>query len=609
MGKNLRAGTGSIRRLLVPRRRATIIVAIILLIAGLGAVGLAGTVGAEADRLHTETHNLSSADEGEPVVELQHFERPDTVEPGAEITVSAEVVNTGDDAATADVQYRSEWGEPIVQTVQLDPGEREVVTETVEVPEEEGTFGHLFELPEQNEQLISYFAVDEQQEATADLRIRGVTAPSAADFGETVTVAFEVVNEGDETAEATVDYDGDNRHERWAVDLDPGESEQLATEVDLDQPDTFSHTIMLQSADQEFIDIVVTSTAVDTADLGAITIVDSGLPTDLHVDETVSFEATVRNDGDEALHVPVAYLFEGTTHSTETVEVEPGASESIPFQIPPGIPEGTYQHAIQVGDTQVTEELSVSHPDHDALSLEADLPTEVVEGEQATVEATLQHDGDQDITVNVEYLIDGNPFETERVTLEPDGSESVVFETPSGIPEGTWTHAVRVGGVEIDTTLEVREPLAYIDELEEEIAELEAELADAEVSIDVTVEPADAQTFQVGGYAEVSVDVDGASPSAVSLGFAGEEYTPEDGSATIPLETAGEHELHIAYEEHDETIGLDVEASEDDGVGNGEDDVSDGDDTATDEDDGLPGFGVVLGILGLLGAIGLRRHL
>ena len=162
-----------------------------------------------------------------------------------------------------------------------------------------------------------------------------------------------------------------------------------------------------------------------------------------------------------------------------------------------------------------------------------------------------------------------------------------------------------------------------IDELESDLAdkeerieELEAELEDADVTIDVSVEPADQATFQVGGEMRVEVDTEGAASSDVKLDFAGQQYTPSDDEAVIPLESSGTQDLAIEYGDTTETVTLDVAQDDADTAeetpgerqtdGADADEDSPPDTDATGED--MPGFSVGVAILALLTAGYLLRE-
>lgn len=179
---------------------------------------------------------------------------------------------------------------------------------------------------------------------------------------------------------------------------------------------------------------------------------------------------------------------------------------------------------------------------------------------------------------------------------------------------------------ELESTVESREETvadleSQVSEKDDRIDELETQLENADVSIDVTVESQEAESFRVGGELSTSVEVDGGSPSDVSIGFDNEQYTPTDGTVDIPLESAGTHELSVTYGDATETVSLDV-ADADTGT---DDAGADGGDSSTTEqatdgstngegsasDDGTgTGFGTLVALVGLLSVslLSLRRH-
>jgi PGF-CTERM protein len=144
-------------------------------------------------------------------------------------------------------------------------------------------------------------------------------------------------------------------------------------------------------------------------------------------------------------------------------------------------------------------------------------------------------------------------------------------------------------------------------ELQNQINELETELENAEVSIEVSVEPEGQANFQVGGEMAVSISSDDVAASDITVRFGGEQYTPSGGEATIPLESTGTQQLNIEYQDMTETVTLDVADQDEDTA---TDDASTTDDNgSTDEsaDDDGTGFGIVAALVALIG-IGLLSH-
>jgi len=175
---------------------------------------------------------------------------------------------------------------------------------------------------------------------------------------------------------------------------------------------------------------------------------------------------------------------------------------------------------------------------------------------------------------------------------------------------GTYTMSIAEGDnslPEIVTTDEAEDLHDQIDslesqnaDLEDEIDALETELENAEVDINVMVEPAEQASFQVGTEMRVNIDAEGTSPSDVLVDFGGEQYTPTDGTAAIPLESVGTHEMTVEYGDKTETLTLDVDDE-------GTDDGSTADqDPGTDDD--IPGFGIMVGLKALLAVTGLAVY-
>lgn len=143
-------------------------------------------------------------------------------------------------------------------------------------------------------------------------------------------------------------------------------------------------------------------------------------------------------------------------------------------------------------------------------------------------------------------------------------------------------------------------------ELEAEIDDLEAELEateDGDVIIDISVEPADAAEFIAGGEAIIDVDIAEASPEDVEIEFAGNQYITDGGQATVPLDSAGTHEMSFSYEDVEKTVLLDIanDDTDDDSDDTASPDHDAADTTPTDDDEFGSGFGLAVGLIALLG--------
>lgn len=244
-----------------------------------------------------------------------------------------------------------------------------------------------------------------------------------------------------------------------------------------------------------------------------------------------------------------------------------------------------------------------------------------IEGFTPGLEATWRGYAEEDGVYCFE--IDGHsdadiPYEW-KMSLEKNDPEPAGFEITELQEENDELNS------EInDLGSEINNLESQLDKKDERISELESQLENADVEIDVSIEPEDQATFQVGGEMAVSVNSDDAAASDVTLRFGGDQYTPSGGEATIPLESAGTHKLAIEYEDTTETLTLDV-ASSDAGTNDGDrtnnttegndpgstDDSSNSDNTDGDSSDGSgPGFGIV-GVLAAFGGTGYllkRRH-
>jgi hypothetical protein len=134
-------------------------------------------------------------------------------------------------------------------------------------------------------------------------------------------------------------------------------------------------------------------------------------------------------------------------------------------------------------------------------------------------------------------------FEITEVRAENDALRSEVSELESQVSE---------------LESQVSELESQIDDKDQRIAELEMQTTD--VTIDVRVESAGQASISAGGEMVVDVSSQGAEASAVSIGFAGEQYTPTGGDVVIPLQDAGQQQLSVEYEDTVETVPIEVQS-------------------------------------------------
>ena len=436
-----------------------------------------------------------------------------------------------------------------------------------------------------------------QADDESDLRIASFEPPALGEPGEEVTVSFEVVNDGDSTADAEVQFHSDYGFLSEEVTVEPGERESFEVTEELpDEPGVYYQ--LVEVGDTLWAQWVEVSEEPD--EQAALRVTDTEIPGEGTAGEPESVGVTVTNLGNAPGEAHLHYG--GDTASNDwSIDLEPGESKEffLDIDIAEDMSHDHFFHLQQEGwdePTSIVEAVTaVDLPALDDVSIEADeLPEMHVHGESGVIEATIVNDGDEELELPIYYIFDGHTIDVEELHVLPDEARTVTFDIPSDLPIGIFEHGVTVGDESVmkevsvvdEQTAERIESLEdEVDQLEDEIDQLEAELTDADVSIDVTVEPADAATFQVGGDALVSVESDDVEPSEVTVEVDGEAHTPNDGEATIPLTEPGEIDLAISYGDVTETVSLDVAQAD------------------TDDDDGLPGFGPIAGVIALLGSL------
>lgn len=474
------------------------------------AAGMIGVVAGNGPVVEGTTAQTGA--EGD--ITVSTFEGPAVGEPGEEVTTAVEIVNEGDETTDVEIGLHTDWGH-LSEDVTLEPGERVEYEVTGELPSTPGEYIQWLEV--NDNAWASWTEVTESPEDQPALRITAVDIPTSAAAEETETVGVTVENLGNAPGTAELHFDGTTADDHWTVELDPGESQEFTADVEIAHELEHDFFFNLQQPEMDEPAAIIDYTAaVDLPALDDVSIEPETLP-DLHVHgEHGVVEATIHNDGDEDLVLPVRYVFDDNVVDGTDLRVMPGEARTVSLDMPPELPIGTWEHGIQIGSLEVTDDLIVV---------------------------------DEELAGMIES------YEDEIADLE-----------------------------------------AELDAKEDEIADLEAELADADVSIDVSVEPEDAATFQVGGAALVSIESDDVEPSAVTIEADGEEYAADGGETSVPLTDAGELDLSVNYGDATESVSIAVQEADTD------------DDTADDDDDGMPGFGPIAALIAILGSLGFLRH-
>ncbi|OIB59090.1 carboxypeptidase regulatory-like domain-containing protein, partial [Natrialba sp. SSL1] len=232
--------------------------------------------GISADEVESTVITIEGdEDDGEPVFNVTGLDAPADAEPGENVTITATLENTGDDAGTQTVTYAFDDETVANETVSLDATESTALEFTTELPADEGTYEHA--VSSENDSATAQTDVEEAGEPEpAYFEVTEHDAPESVDAGEELTVNATITNTGDETdqqdvflfwdsamsdledAESVADLREAGIDSMESIELEGGESETVALthEVDAEtEPGTYQYTV---STLQEMVDGEVT---------------------------------------------------------------------------------------------------------------------------------------------------------------------------------------------------------------------------------------------------------------------------------------------------------------------------------------------------------------
>ncbi|WP_435551638.1 DUF7282 domain-containing protein [Natrinema sp. CGMCC1.2065] len=175
--------------------------------------------------------------------------------------------------------------------------------------------------------------------------------------------------------------------------------------------------------------------------------------------QEITVESEIENVGGEAGTQEVALAIDGTVVDTESVSLSPGESQSVAFDTETGALEpGEYTLAVASDDETDETTVIVEASDEPATLAVTDLsaPESAEPGQQVTVTATVENQGDLEGTDTVTYSVDGQPVAEATVTLA--GGQSAEIPFTSSVPEGTSTHTVATDDDEASVVIEAAAP-------------------------------------------------------------------------------------------------------------------------------------------------------
>ncbi|ELZ06135.1 hypothetical protein C481_01345 [Natrialba asiatica DSM 12278] len=384
---------------------------------------------------------------------------------------------TGADAKTnMDLDFENFWAAtdeyPIlqwqVQDVDLSVsqpaiGEGETTSVTVELTLDDGSTVTASEVANYD----SETAVASVSDGTLQANSVGQTELTATVAGESDSVTVEVLEPpniefsdaefGTEaavdgtTVEAAVTYEntGGPGSETAAVTVDGETVATKTVHVDADSETTES----IQWTAQRNGTVAVDGEPVGELSIvapEAITLESISLPDEAAQGSDYDIELEFNNTASHPVVDTVELRVNGTVETTETVEI--GAGESTETVTYAYDEQGIATHVVDHHSNDATGTVRIIAPA--AFTLDGlDAPETVTNGEDGSVSVTVTNTGGASETQELDLLVDGELVDTQSVTLDSGGSETIEF-TPAFDQQGEIAVTIASADDELETVVE-----------------------------------------------------------------------------------------------------------------------------------------------------------
>lgn len=400
------------------------------LASGAGFVAVAGCIDA-----------LSGEDtDAEFDVAIQDTNSP--IEDGNVLEVIVEIENVGSDATRGTVTLDVAGLEPTTD-VSLEPGEVTDVTldARINTDDEGGVFEATVESATDSD------AQEIIVQRPADLSVEVVSFTEEVVDGETVEAELSLANTGEVPATETVSMEVDElirSADIEEVTIESGEAETVLLEWETDG-ETSAESVKIHFGDDEIrqpVSILEPAHPV-------ITVEDANVP--IRQGEQLEVTAQIRNEGEARISDSVTLTVDRTELDSEDVLIMGGSDRRVTLTGIVDAPVGEQEIQLELGDVVETGQFTVNFP----VTVVESSVVETPEAGGELIEATLQNTTDEEMTVDVEGVIDV-------------AEQSVQFQLPTaitdpailtyGVPEGTHENQRTVTvppNTETDVTLKI----------------------------------------------------------------------------------------------------------------------------------------------------------
>jgi hypothetical protein len=249
-------------------------------------------------------------------------------------------------------------------------------------------------------------------------------SPVEAKEGEPITIAFRIVNTSSDSGCYKAIVQLDNRIvAEEVVDLGPGEINQMTCSVIGNQAG--EHEVKVGDLTAKFV--------IPNADI-SITSLDIN-PRQAKAGEPVTVKAELTNKGGATGINRLEISVDGEVVTTKEISVAPGKTELMTFEI---TETKAGEHLVEVGGLTVTFVVPEADIKISALDIS---PLKVKAGETVIVSAMLTNKGGITGTKTLELNKDGKIVATKEVTVAPEKTELITFET---VEETSGEHQVKI---------------------------------------------------------------------------------------------------------------------------------------------------------------------
>ncbi|MBS3817222.1 MAG: PKD domain-containing protein [Candidatus Thermoplasmatota archaeon] len=489
---------------------------------------------------------------------------------GDNVTVEYTVENTGDETGSQNIEFYVD--EELIETeegVELSSGRNYSGRFNWTAAEPYGQ--RNLSVQSQNESDVVNVQITEKEVVEPYFAVSINSPGEGSEYveGENVTVEYTVENTGNETDTQNIElYVDDTLIETEEdVELSPGGIHSGQFNWTASEPYGQRNLSVQSQNESDVVNVQITEKEV-VGPYFAVSINSPGEGSEYVEGENVTVEYTVENTGNETDTQNIEFYVDDTLIETEEdVEILPGSNYSGRFNWTASEPYGQRDLSVQsqnesdVVNVQITEKEVVGP--YFAVSINSPGEgSEYVEGENVTVEYTVENTGNETDTQNIEFYVDEELIETEEgVELSPGSTHSDWFDWTASEPYGQRDLSVKsqnesdVVNVQISEE-EVAEPYfaVIIDSPEKGSEYTEGE----NVTVEYTVENTGNET----GTQNIEFHVDGDLEDSEEITLQPGETQEREFTWEVDNGDAREHALNVASEDEGDEVSVAVEEKE-----------------------------------------------